>query len=212
MSRSLRRQIGHDAIADRDLAVGDLLEPGHHAQDRRLATPGRADEDHELAVADLQRDVVDRLHTARKDLADAVECDTSHALAPSQSLPRRADHIRAEAPAASASSACQSRSRSSAVSCVARRDGASRARGDRTRSARWSAPAPRPPPARRSCRRPARVCAAAGRMTRWNPGIELLIPGVSAHPGCIAWTTTPVPASSSAQRSASTTSARLLRA
>ena len=88
----LGRQVGHDAIADQDLAVGDLLEPGDHAQDRRLATPGRADQHHELAVADLQRDVVDRLHAAREDLADAVECDTCHARSRSV-IAQRDDHI-----------------------------------------------------------------------------------------------------------------------
>ena len=136
----LRRQIGHDSVADRDLTVGDLLEPGHHAQDRRLATPGRADEDHELAVADLERDVVDRLHAARKDLADAVECDTSHARTPNQSrCPEGHDHIRAEAPAASASRPCQSRSRSSAVSCVrARRCVARTWRSHQKRPVTWA--------------------------------------------------------------------------
>ena len=40
--------------------VGDLLEAGDHAQQRGLAAAGRADEHHELAVADLERHLVDR--------------------------------------------------------------------------------------------------------------------------------------------------------
>ena len=39
---------------------------------------------------------------------------------------------------------------------------------------------------------------SSGRMTRSNPGSEPLMPGVSAQPGCIECTTTPLPASSSA--------------
>ena len=38
------------------LPVVDLLQPREHPQGRGLAAPGRADEDHELAVADLQVD------------------------------------------------------------------------------------------------------------------------------------------------------------
>jgi len=37
---------------DADLARGDLLEPGDHAQGRGLAAAGWPDEDHELAVLD----------------------------------------------------------------------------------------------------------------------------------------------------------------
>ena len=47
-----------DPAVDRDLAGGDLLEAGEHAQQRRLAAAGRADEDDELAVADLDGDAV----------------------------------------------------------------------------------------------------------------------------------------------------------
>ncbi len=47
-------------VADRDLAGGDLLEAGDHAQGGRLAAAGGPDEDHELARLDLEREVVDR--------------------------------------------------------------------------------------------------------------------------------------------------------
>ena len=52
----LRRDVGDVAVADEDLAGVDLLETGQHPQGRGLAAPGRADEDHELAVLDLQVD------------------------------------------------------------------------------------------------------------------------------------------------------------
>ena len=40
--------------ADRDPALRRLLEPGDHAEQRRLAAARRPDEDDELAVADLE--------------------------------------------------------------------------------------------------------------------------------------------------------------
>ena len=58
MLRSRGASVGHVALADRDPAVGHLLEPGDH---RRASTcrTRRADEDHELAVVDLERDGVE---------------------------------------------------------------------------------------------------------------------------------------------------------
>jgi len=44
----------HDAIPDQHDAFGDLLEPGDHSESGRLAAPRWSDEDHELAVGDLQ--------------------------------------------------------------------------------------------------------------------------------------------------------------
>ncbi len=52
----------HHARADRDLACGDLLQPGHHAQQRALAAARRAHDDDELAVGDLGVHAVDHLH------------------------------------------------------------------------------------------------------------------------------------------------------
>ena len=43
-----------DPVADPDLAFADLLEAGGHPQRRRLAAAGGADEDHQLAVGDLE--------------------------------------------------------------------------------------------------------------------------------------------------------------
>ena len=57
-----RRQLVDDVVVDRDVAGADRLEPGDHPQRRRLAAAGRADEHHELLVADLQVDVFDGVH------------------------------------------------------------------------------------------------------------------------------------------------------
>ena len=55
--------VDHPA-ADRDLAGGDRLEAGDHAQQRGLAAAGGADEDDELAVGDVEVDAVDDLGSA----------------------------------------------------------------------------------------------------------------------------------------------------
>ena len=73
-----RSEVGDVAVADQDSSLGDLLEPGDHAQKGRLAAPGRADEHHELAVMDVERDVVDRLDPVRIDLRRFLEPDAAH--------------------------------------------------------------------------------------------------------------------------------------
>ena len=67
-----------DAVADPHDAAGDLLEPRDHAQRRRLATPGRPDEDDELPVGDPKVEAVDRRRTVRVGLRNAFERDSSH--------------------------------------------------------------------------------------------------------------------------------------
>ncbi len=62
---------------DEDLAVAHLLEPGDHPQQGRLAAAGRADEDHELAVLDLEVDAVDHLGVAEA-LDDPMQPQLSH--------------------------------------------------------------------------------------------------------------------------------------
>ena len=66
-----------DPLADPQLAGGDLLEPGDHPQAGRLAAARRPDQDHELAVVDLEVEVV-----YRKDvtvfLGDVIERDGRH--------------------------------------------------------------------------------------------------------------------------------------
>ncbi len=73
----LGRDVVHDPLADPQRAAGDVLEPGDHPQAGRLAAARRADEDHELAVADLEVQVVDRLDLAVQ-LAHVIEGDCGH--------------------------------------------------------------------------------------------------------------------------------------
>ena len=54
-----RRQPGHVASADGDSAVGEGFKPGDHAQQGRLAAAGRADEDAEFAIGNIEVDAAD---------------------------------------------------------------------------------------------------------------------------------------------------------
>ena len=76
-----RLEVVDDAAADRDLAAGDLLQPGDHAQQRALAAAGRPDDDDELAVGDLGVDAVDHLIGLRAvavGLDDVADRDGTH--------------------------------------------------------------------------------------------------------------------------------------
>ena len=54
----LRRQVGDVAVADVDAALGNLFEASEHTKRGGLTTAGRADENHELAVLDLEVQLV----------------------------------------------------------------------------------------------------------------------------------------------------------
>ena len=56
----LRREVGHIALADEDRAGVDLFQACKHTKRGGLATARRADKDHELAVLDLEVQLVDR--------------------------------------------------------------------------------------------------------------------------------------------------------
>jgi hypothetical protein len=73
-----RRQARDVALADRDPALGDGLEAGEHAEQRRLAAARRPDQNHELAALDRQADVVDGGDAPGKQLGDAVEDNPAH--------------------------------------------------------------------------------------------------------------------------------------
>jgi len=59
-----RRHVVDHALADPDLARRDVLQPGNHPQQRRLAAAGRPDQHDELAVADQHVDAMDHLQGA----------------------------------------------------------------------------------------------------------------------------------------------------
>jgi hypothetical protein len=56
----LRGHIGDVAVADEDAALVDLFEAREHAQRGGLAAAGGPDQDEELAVGDLEVDLVHR--------------------------------------------------------------------------------------------------------------------------------------------------------
>ena len=56
-----RADLGDVAAVQFDLATADFFEPGDQSQQGGLAATGRADEHHELAIADFQVDALDDL-------------------------------------------------------------------------------------------------------------------------------------------------------
>ena len=58
-SAILGMHVVDDAVADGNASAGDVLQPRQHPQRRRLATPRRTYQDHELPVLNLQIDVLD---------------------------------------------------------------------------------------------------------------------------------------------------------
>src|SRR5262249_36688677 len=72
------RNVVDHPIADRDRPLADLLEAGDHTQRRRLAAPGWPDDHDELAVTDLEGQVVDRTGSVRVDLRDVLKRDSGH--------------------------------------------------------------------------------------------------------------------------------------
>ena len=75
----LRRDVGHVALADEDATLVDLLEPGEHAERCGLSAAGRADEDEELAIGDVQVELADRRRVgARIDTGCLVVRDGGH--------------------------------------------------------------------------------------------------------------------------------------
>src|SRR6185503_11910026 len=69
-----RLDLGHALAVDVELALGDALEAGDHAQQGRLAAARRADEHAELAGLDLEVDTLEDLGLA-EPLGDAGQCD-----------------------------------------------------------------------------------------------------------------------------------------
>jgi len=69
----LRRHVVDHALADADLAAGDVFQARDHAQQGRLAAPGRSDQHDEFAVADGDIDAVNDLRRPERllDVADS---------------------------------------------------------------------------------------------------------------------------------------------
>jgi hypothetical protein len=77
----LRRDVRDVLLADVDVAVVDLFEAGEHPQGGRLAAPGRADEDEELTVRDVEAEGVHRgTRATGVETGRVVESDRSHGL------------------------------------------------------------------------------------------------------------------------------------
>ena len=77
-----RRQVVDDLVADQQLTLRDVLQAGDHPQRGRLAAARRADEDHELAVLDVEVHVLDGLGAVGVALGDVVQLDVGHAGGP----------------------------------------------------------------------------------------------------------------------------------
>ena len=76
-------EVVHDLAADAQLAGRDRLEPGDHPQRGRLAAAGRPDEHQELAVGDVERQLVYGVKPVVVHLVDLVEHDVPHGRTPS---------------------------------------------------------------------------------------------------------------------------------
>src|SRR5690606_31095496 len=74
----LRRLLVDPLAVDAQLTAGDVLQAGDHVQRRRLPAAGRADQDDELAVGDVDADLGDRKGAVRVPLAHLVQNDLSH--------------------------------------------------------------------------------------------------------------------------------------
>jgi len=72
-----RANIADILAVDENPPRGQILEPGDQPQQRRLAAARRPDEDGELAVLDVEIDVIDDVHRAER-LAHRLQLDGAH--------------------------------------------------------------------------------------------------------------------------------------
>ena len=79
----LGRHIVDEFVPDVHLALGDLLEPGDHPQNRRLSTTGRTDQNEELRVLDDEVHLANGSGAIGIDLAQILQND----LVPQQTPP-----------------------------------------------------------------------------------------------------------------------------
>ena len=79
----LRLHRGDVLATDEDAALVDLFEAGEHTEGGRLAATGRTDEHEELAILDIEIQVIHRrLVVARVDTRDVIENDFCHFVHP----------------------------------------------------------------------------------------------------------------------------------
>ena len=74
----LRRDVVDEAVADVELALGDLLQAGDHAQGGGLAAAGRTNQNDELLVFDVEAEVGNSGDVARVDLVNVVQLKACH--------------------------------------------------------------------------------------------------------------------------------------
>ncbi len=73
-----RGDVVDHAVADGDGSGRGLLQAGDHPKRRRLPAPGGSDQDHELAVAHREREVVHGHGAVVEDLGHAIEREPRH--------------------------------------------------------------------------------------------------------------------------------------
>ena len=74
----LRRAVADDLVIDLQLARGDVLEPRHHPQRGRLPAARGASQNHELAVDNLEVELVNSPRAVGEDLRHPFESDPGH--------------------------------------------------------------------------------------------------------------------------------------
>jgi hypothetical protein len=77
--------VDHPAT-DADTAGAERLEAGDHMQQGALAAPARAEDHHQLAVADVQGQVRDRHCAVRVHPRNVVEQDLGHTTSPPKAV------------------------------------------------------------------------------------------------------------------------------
>ena len=80
-----RRQLVDPLTVDQQVAGTDVFQARDQPQQGRLAATGRTDEDHELAVLDVQVDIAGN-RGAVVALADIAQGETSHMISLEQGL------------------------------------------------------------------------------------------------------------------------------
>ena len=76
-----RGHVVHQAVANIQLALGDILQAGNHAQRGRFAAAGRAYQNDEFLIGNFQVEICYRLHIAGVNFVHAFTSNACHAKA-----------------------------------------------------------------------------------------------------------------------------------